>query len=152
KRLVENGLTVLTSLAGRSEETRARAKAAGMTAAKDDDIARRFYSFGPAARRCAVFCAAFLSRADRERCQDGLCRRQCHQSENRRTRGGGDRADGMPVRRCRYHRPAAKARRCRSAHLRIRRRRAALCELARLRSRYSRPCRRNERSFRVENV
>jgi 3-hydroxyisobutyrate dehydrogenase-like beta-hydroxyacid dehydrogenase len=40
KRLVENGLTVLTSLAGRSEETRARAKAAGMTAAKDDDIAR----------------------------------------------------------------------------------------------------------------
>ena len=40
KRLVENGLTVLTSLAGRSEETRARAKAAGMSAAKDDDIAR----------------------------------------------------------------------------------------------------------------
>ena len=40
KRLVENGLTVLTLLAGRSEETRARAKAAGMSAAKDDDIAR----------------------------------------------------------------------------------------------------------------
>jgi len=40
KRLVENGLTVLTTLAGRSEETRARAKAAGMTAAKDEDIAR----------------------------------------------------------------------------------------------------------------
>src|SRR5215467_1107400 len=40
KRLVDNGVTVLTSLDGRSEETRARALAAGMTAAKDDDIAR----------------------------------------------------------------------------------------------------------------
>jgi L-threonate 2-dehydrogenase len=40
KRLVENGVTVLTSLDGRSDETRARAKAAGMVAAKDDDIAR----------------------------------------------------------------------------------------------------------------
>jgi L-threonate 2-dehydrogenase len=40
KRLVENGATVLTSLDGRSDETRARAKAAGMVAAKDDDIAR----------------------------------------------------------------------------------------------------------------
>jgi L-threonate 2-dehydrogenase len=40
KRLTDNGVGVLTSLDGRSEETRARAKAAGMTAAKDDDIAR----------------------------------------------------------------------------------------------------------------
>jgi L-threonate 2-dehydrogenase len=40
KRLSDNGLMVLTSLDGRSEETRARAKAAGMTAAKDGDIAR----------------------------------------------------------------------------------------------------------------
>jgi 3-hydroxyisobutyrate dehydrogenase-like beta-hydroxyacid dehydrogenase len=40
KRLADNGLTVLTSLEGRSDETRARAKAAGMTAAKDKDIAR----------------------------------------------------------------------------------------------------------------
>jgi len=40
KRLVDNGVTVLTSLDGRSNETRERAKAAGMTAAKDDDIAR----------------------------------------------------------------------------------------------------------------
>jgi L-threonate 2-dehydrogenase len=40
KRLVENGVTVLTSLDGRSDETRARAKAAGMVAAKNDDIAR----------------------------------------------------------------------------------------------------------------
>jgi 3-hydroxyisobutyrate dehydrogenase-like beta-hydroxyacid dehydrogenase len=40
KRLVDKGATVLTSLYGRSEETRARALAAGMTAAKDDDIAR----------------------------------------------------------------------------------------------------------------
>src|ERR1700745_2115983 len=40
KRLVDNGVTVRTSLEGRSEETRARAKASGMSAAKDDDIAR----------------------------------------------------------------------------------------------------------------
>jgi 3-hydroxyisobutyrate dehydrogenase-like beta-hydroxyacid dehydrogenase len=40
KRLADNGLTVLTSLEGRSDETRARAKAAGITAAKDKDIAR----------------------------------------------------------------------------------------------------------------
>jgi putative dehydrogenase len=40
KRLADNGLTVLTSLDGRSEETRARALAAGMVAAKDEDIAR----------------------------------------------------------------------------------------------------------------
>src|SRR6201987_777563 len=40
KRLVDNGVTVLPSLDGRSEETRARAKASGMSAAKDDDIAR----------------------------------------------------------------------------------------------------------------
>jgi 3-hydroxyisobutyrate dehydrogenase-like beta-hydroxyacid dehydrogenase len=40
KRLVDNGVTVLTSLDGRSEETRARAKAAGMEVAKDDEIAR----------------------------------------------------------------------------------------------------------------
>src|SRR6516162_8671951 len=40
KRLVENGVTVLTSLDGRSDETRARAKAAGMGAAKNDEIAR----------------------------------------------------------------------------------------------------------------
>jgi L-threonate 2-dehydrogenase len=40
KRLVDNGVTVLTSLEGRSDETRARAKAAGISGAKDDDIAR----------------------------------------------------------------------------------------------------------------
>ena len=39
KRLVEHGLKVLTSLKGRSEETAARAKAAGMTAASDEEIA-----------------------------------------------------------------------------------------------------------------
>jgi 3-hydroxyisobutyrate dehydrogenase-like beta-hydroxyacid dehydrogenase len=39
KRLADNGLKVLTSLKGRSEETKARAKAAGMTAASDEEIA-----------------------------------------------------------------------------------------------------------------
>jgi 3-hydroxyisobutyrate dehydrogenase-like beta-hydroxyacid dehydrogenase len=39
KRLVDNGLKVLTSLGGRSQETVARAKAAGMVAASDEEIA-----------------------------------------------------------------------------------------------------------------
>jgi L-threonate 2-dehydrogenase len=39
KRLADNGLKVLTSLKGRSQETVARAKAAGMAAASDEEIA-----------------------------------------------------------------------------------------------------------------
>ena len=39
KRLVDNGVKVLTSLTGRSGETAARAKAAGMTPATDEEIA-----------------------------------------------------------------------------------------------------------------
>jgi 3-hydroxyisobutyrate dehydrogenase-like beta-hydroxyacid dehydrogenase len=39
KRLVDNGVKVLTSLQGRSAETAARAKAAGMAAAGDEEIA-----------------------------------------------------------------------------------------------------------------
>jgi L-threonate 2-dehydrogenase len=39
KRLADNGLKVLTSLKGRSAETQARAKAAGMTDASDEEIA-----------------------------------------------------------------------------------------------------------------
>jgi L-threonate 2-dehydrogenase len=39
KRLVDNGLKVLTSLKGRSQETVARAKAAGIVGASDEEIA-----------------------------------------------------------------------------------------------------------------
>jgi L-threonate 2-dehydrogenase len=39
KRLADNGLKVLTSLGGRSEETIARAKTVGMVAASDEEIA-----------------------------------------------------------------------------------------------------------------
>jgi len=39
KRLVDNGVKVLTSLKGRSAETATRAKAAGMTVANDEEIA-----------------------------------------------------------------------------------------------------------------
>ena len=41
KRLADNGVKVLTSLTGRSAETAARAKAAGMSDASDDEIAAR---------------------------------------------------------------------------------------------------------------
>jgi putative dehydrogenase len=40
KRLADNGLKVLTVLKGRSPDTQARAKSAGMTSASDDEIAR----------------------------------------------------------------------------------------------------------------
>jgi 3-hydroxyisobutyrate dehydrogenase-like beta-hydroxyacid dehydrogenase len=40
KRLVDNGAKVLTSLKGRSAETQARAKSAGMSDASDEEIAR----------------------------------------------------------------------------------------------------------------
>jgi len=39
KRLTDNGLKVLTSLRGRSQETQARAKAAGIAGASDEEIA-----------------------------------------------------------------------------------------------------------------
>ncbi len=39
KRMVDRGVKVLTSLAGRSRETEARAKAAGLVAASDEEIA-----------------------------------------------------------------------------------------------------------------
>src|SRR3984885_236202 len=39
KRLVDNGVKVLTSFKGRSDGTVARAKAAGMAAASDEEIA-----------------------------------------------------------------------------------------------------------------
>ena len=43
KRLVDNGLKVLTSLAGRSADTVARAKASGLVAASDEEIAASDY-------------------------------------------------------------------------------------------------------------
>lgn len=43
KRLVDNGLKVLTSLTGRSADTAARAKASGLVAASDEEIAASDY-------------------------------------------------------------------------------------------------------------
>ena len=42
-RLVERGLRVVTSLAGRSEDSAKRAKAAGMVAVSDQELARADY-------------------------------------------------------------------------------------------------------------
>src|SRR5208337_4570221 len=43
KRLVDHGLKVLTSLAGRSAETSERAKAAGMRSVSDEEIAASYF-------------------------------------------------------------------------------------------------------------
>ena len=53
-RLVERGLRVITSLAGRSEASAARAKAAGMVAVSDEECAPGgFLPVDLSAERCA---------------------------------------------------------------------------------------------------
>ncbi len=122
-------LKVLTSLSGRSQETAARAKAAGMTGGeRRGDRGRRFHSVDLAAGRCAGAGRAVRAGAARQQQQAGLCRLQCHQSGDGRARRGGDRADRMSLRRRRHHRPAAAsaaAMPVRDSMLPVRRRRAS---------------------------
>jgi 3-hydroxyisobutyrate dehydrogenase-like beta-hydroxyacid dehydrogenase len=70
KRLVERGLPVMTSLAGRSEASGKRARAAGMTAASDEDVARAdfFLSIVPPADalNLAEKMAALIARSNRK--------------------------------------------------------------------------------------
>jgi len=70
KRLVERGLSVTTSLAGRSEASAKRARAAGMTAASDEEVARAdfFLSIVPPsdALTLAEKMAALIARSNRK--------------------------------------------------------------------------------------
>jgi 3-hydroxyisobutyrate dehydrogenase-like beta-hydroxyacid dehydrogenase len=70
KCLVERGLPVMTSLAGRSEASAQRARAAGMTAASDEDVARAdfFLSIVPPADALSMAekMAALIARSNRK--------------------------------------------------------------------------------------
>ncbi len=70
KRLVERGLAVTTSLVGRSEASAKRARAAGMTAASDEDVARAdfFLSIVPPADALSLAekMAALIARSNRK--------------------------------------------------------------------------------------
>jgi L-threonate 2-dehydrogenase len=70
KRLVERGLAVTTSLAGRSEASVKRARVAGMTAASDEDVARAdfFLSIVPPADALSLAekMAALIARFNRK--------------------------------------------------------------------------------------
>jgi putative dehydrogenase len=70
KRLVERGLAVTTSLAGRSEASVKRARVAGMTAASDEDVARAdfFLSIVPPADALSLAekMAALIARSNRK--------------------------------------------------------------------------------------
>ena len=148
RRLTDHGVKVLTSLTGRSRETAARAREAGMIASeRRGNRCRRFHPFDPAARRRACACRTFCAGVEGKQRQAGLCRLQCHQSGDRRACRGGYRADRMPVRRCGIIGPPppptlpGKRRRagcCRPAILRFRRGGAALRRVAPIRPRHSR--------------
>ena len=110
QRLVENGIEVRTALAGRSEATVARAKAAGMIGVSDEQIAASdiILSIVPPgdalglAERLAPALRAAAEKADLRRLQ---CARPRHRAAHR-PRGRGNRRD---VRRWRHHRRAAEA-------------------------------------------
>ena len=111
KRLVDNGVKVLTSLKGRSAETATRAKAAGMAAASDEEIAaRRFHSVDPAAGRRAGACASAFEPALKASNAKPVYV-DCNAINPRDGRAGrrGHCADRLSVRRFRHHRLAAEA-------------------------------------------
>ena len=122
QRLVENGIEVRTALAGRSEATVARAKAAGMVGVSDEQIAGiRHHPVDPAARRRAgpggaagtrAACRgeeADLRRLQRARSGDGAAHRARGAGDRRHLRrwrhrrwsaeGGLQRPEDLPVRR-----------------------------------------------------
>ena len=139
KRLVDNGLKVLTALTGRSAETLARAKDAGMAAASDEEIAATDFILSILPPGDAVGAGA-TSRAGavRQQQQAGLCRLQCGEHQDRRAHRGGDCADRLRVRRCRHHRLAAEAGRQGPALIRLRAGGAAFCDADAVRPRHPR--------------
>ena len=79
-----------------------------MVAASDEEIAATDFILSILPPGDALsFAAALRAGAQRQQCEAGLCRLQRHQSGDRRAGRRGDRADRLPVRRCRHHRPAA---------------------------------------------
>jgi hypothetical protein len=103
KRLTSHGVGVLTTLAGRSEATVARARDAGMVAASEEEIAAADFILSILPPGEALALAQQLAPS----LKAGLCRLQRHQSGDGRACRQGDCADRLPVRRRRHHRRAA---------------------------------------------
>ncbi len=110
KRLVDNGLKVLTSLNGRSAETAARAKAAGMVAASDEEIAAADFILsilppGDALALAERFVPALTASNAKPVYVD------CNAINPKTVErvAAAIAPTGLPVRRCRHHRPAAEA-------------------------------------------
>ena len=110
KRLAENGVRVLTSLEGRSAASAARAKAAGMVAASDPEIATADIVLSIVPPGEALPLAQRLAPGlERRQQETGLCRLQRREPGHRETDRRRDRANRLSVRRCRhYRRPAAR--------------------------------------------
>ena len=104
-RLVERGLRVVTSLAGRSEASAKRAKAAGMVAVSDQELARADYlPVDPAAERRAG-AGRENGGADRaEQSQADLCRLQRGEPADQDRDRPRHHRGGFAVRRRRHHR------------------------------------------------
>ncbi len=121
RRLTENKVTVLTSLAGRSEESVKRAREAGMQPVEERALAEAdfFLSIVPPgdALACATRLVPVLTAANKKA---DLCRMQCGQpaddAEDRRC----DRQDRLSFCRRRHHRAAAEARQHQHKNLRVR--------------------------------
>ena len=153
KRLADHGLKVLTSLKGRSAETTARAKTAGMAVRqRRGDRSNRFHPVDPAPRRRGRARAAVRARAHRQQQQAGLRRLQRGEPADGRAHRRRRHADRLALRRRRHHRRPTQARRCRSALLRLRPARAALRQAQGLRPRRARARGPHDRGLGDENV
>ena len=120
-RLAERGLRVVTSLAGRSEDSAKRAKAAGMVAVSDQELARAdyFLSILPPsdalalAEKMAALIGAEQSQAD-------LCRLQRGEPADQDRDRPRHHPGGFAVRRCRHRRRPAEGGLRRAGHLCVR--------------------------------
>ena len=129
RRLTENKVTVLTSLAGRSEESVKRAREAGMQPVEERALAEAdfFLSIVPPGDALGL-ASRLVPYPGRGQQKADLCRMQCGQpaddAEDRRC----DRQDRLSFCRRRHHWAAAEARQHQHENLRVRSSRKRCCE------------------------
>jgi len=124
KRLTEHNVTVLTSLAGRSEASAKRAREAGMQPVDDRQLVEADFllSIVPPGDALALAQRPFR-RAQRRQQEASLCRMQRGQSADREPDRRSYCRDRLRLRRRRHHRTAAEARHQQYQNLRRRPRR-----------------------------
>ena len=110
QRLTEHKVTVLTSLAGRTEASAKRAREAGMQPVEDRALAEADFLLSIVPPGDAVALATpTRARADCRQQETGLCRVQRGQPADDVENSGCDRRDRVPLRGRGHHRPTAKA-------------------------------------------